>query len=116
MKSHILTEKHQLGIGGVAIGTAFENITDEQAHEILQTAWDKGIRYYDTSPWYGLTKSERRFGHFLTDKDRDDFIFSTKVGRLFHQVPESDVPPTMWKNPLNFDFSMITLPMLYKDL
>ncbi|MGE8513022.1 MAG: aldo/keto reductase [Chryseobacterium culicis] len=104
MKSHILTEKHQLGIGGVAIGTAFENITDEQAHEILQTAWDKGIRYYDTSPWYGLTKSERRFGHFLKDKDRDDFIFSTKVGRLFHQVPESDVPPTMWKNPLNFDF------------
>ncbi|MDR4891962.1 MULTISPECIES: aldo/keto reductase [unclassified Chryseobacterium] len=104
MKSHILTEKHQLGIGGVAIGTAFENITDEQAHEILQTAWDKGIRYYDTSPWYGLTKSERRFGHFLKDKDRDDFIFSTKVGRLFHQVPESDIPPTMWKNPLNFDF------------
>ncbi|MBP1163889.1 D-threo-aldose 1-dehydrogenase [Chryseobacterium sp. PvR013] len=104
MKSHILTEKHQLGIGGVAIGTAFENITDEQAHEILQTAWDNGIRYYDTSPWYGLTKSERRFGHFLTDKDRDDFIFSTKVGRLFHQVPKSDVPPTMWKNPLNFDF------------
>lgn len=39
MKSHILTEKHQLGIGGVAIGTAFENITDEQAHEILQAAW-----------------------------------------------------------------------------
>ncbi|WP_454045705.1 aldo/keto reductase [Chryseobacterium sp. Marseille-Q8038] len=104
MKSHILTEKHQLGIGGVAIGTAFENITDEQAHEILQIAWDNGIRYYDTSPWYGLTKSERRFGHFLKDKDRDDFIFSTKVGRLFHQVPESDVPPTMWKNPLNFDF------------
>ncbi|SEH32972.1 aldo/keto reductase [Chryseobacterium culicis] len=104
MKSHILTEKHRLGIGGVAIGTAFENITDEQAHDILQSAWDTGIRYYDTSPWYGLTKSERRFGNFLKDKDRDDFIFSTKVGRLFHQVPESDVPPTMWKNPLNYDF------------
>ncbi|MDQ1856419.1 aldo/keto reductase [Chryseobacterium sp. WLY505] len=104
MKSHILTEKHQLGIGGVAIGTAFENITDEQAHQILQTAWETGIRYYDTSPWYGLTKSERRFGHFLKDKDRDDFIFSTKVGRLFHQVSESDVPPTMWKKPLHYDF------------
>lgn len=104
MKSHILTEKHQLGIGGVAIGTAFENITDEQAYEILQAAWDIGIRYYDTSPWYGLTKSERRFGNFLKDKDRNDFIFSTKVGRLFHQVSESDVPPTMWKKPLHYDF------------
>lgn len=104
MKSHILTKKHRLGIGGVAIGTAFENITDEQADEILQTAWNAGIRYYDTSPWYGLTKSERRFGHFLKDQHRDDFIFSTKVGRLFHQVSESDVPPTMWKKPLSYDF------------
>ncbi|MFS4428121.1 aldo/keto reductase [Chryseobacterium sp. S90] len=104
MKTEILTEKHRLGIGGVAIGTAFENITDEQAHQILQTAWDSGIRYYDTSPWYGLTKSERRFGDFLKDKDRNDFLFSTKAGRLFHEVPESEVPPTMWKNPLHYDF------------
>ncbi|WP_426478649.1 aldo/keto reductase [Chryseobacterium sp. CBSDS_008] len=104
MNTNVLTEKHQLGIGGVAIGTAFENITDEQAHEILQTAWNMGIRYYDTSPWYGLTKSERRFGDFLKDQERNDFVFSTKVGRLFHEVPESEVPPTMWKKPLNYDF------------
>ncbi|ROI05849.1 aldo/keto reductase [Chryseobacterium sp. G0240] len=104
MKSQTLTEKHRLGIGGVAIGTAFENITDEQAHAILHAAWDTGIRYYDTSPWYGLTKSERRFGEFLKDKNRNDFIFSTKVGRLFHEVLESEVPPTMWKKPLSYDF------------
>jgi D-threo-aldose 1-dehydrogenase len=104
MKTDVLTEKHLLGIGGVAIGTAFEDITDEQAYEILQAAWNTGIRYYDTSPWYGLTRSERRFGSFLKDQNRKDFIFSTKVGRLFHEVPESEVPPTMWKNPLNYDF------------
>lgn len=104
MKAEILTEKHKLGIGGVAIGTAFENITDEQAHEILQAAWNSGIRYFDTSPWYGLTKSERRFGDFLKDKNRNEFVFSTKVGRLFNEVPGSEVPPTMWKNPLPYDF------------
>ncbi|AZB32885.1 aldo/keto reductase [Chryseobacterium bernardetii] len=104
MKTQLLTHKHRLGIGGVAIGTAFENITDEEAHHILQTAWNSGIRYYDTSPWYGLTKSERRFGDFLKDKDHSEFIFSTKVGRLFHQVAAAEVPPTMWKNPLNYDF------------
>lgn len=104
MKSDILTEKHQLGLGGVAIGTAFENITDEQAHDILKAAWDSGIRYYDTSPWYGLTKSERRFGQFLKDQPRNELVFSTKVGRLFHEVPASEVPPTMWKKPLNYDF------------
>ncbi|KPE50887.1 aldo/keto reductase [Chryseobacterium indologenes] len=104
MKSSILTEDHRLGLGGVAIGTAFENITDQESYEILKAAWDQRIRYYDTSPWYGLTRSERRFGSFLKEKDRDDFVFSTKIGRLFTEVPESEVPPTMWKNPLNYDF------------
>ncbi len=104
MKSDILTEKHQLGLGGVAIGTAFEKLTDEQSYEVLRKAWDLEIRYYDTSPWYGLTKSERRFGNFLKDQNRDEFVFSTKVGRLFTEVPESQVPPTMWKAPLHYDF------------
>ena len=99
-----MEEKHKLGMGGVAIGTAFENITDEQAHQILQEAWDLGIRYYDTSPWYGLTKSERRFGDFLTKQHRSEFLFSTKVGRLFKEVAKGEVPPTMWKNPLPFDY------------
>lgn len=104
MKNEIIAEEHALGLGGVAIGTAFEKITDGNAHKILETAWNEGIRYYDTSPWYGLTKSERRFGDFLKHKNRADFLFSTKVGRLFTEVPEEEVPPTMWKAPLNFDF------------
>jgi len=104
MKADILTEKHRLGLGGVAIGTAFEPLTDGDSYEVLQKAWDLGIRYYDTSPWYGLTKSERRFGNFLHGQNRDEFVLSTKVGRLFVEVPESEVPPTMWQAPLNFDF------------
>ncbi|MDP9955449.1 D-threo-aldose 1-dehydrogenase [Epilithonimonas hungarica] len=104
MSHNILQEQHQLGIGGVAIGTAFNDISDERSYEILKTAWDAGIRYFDTSPWYGLTKSERRFGDFLADKKRSEFVFSTKVGRLFKEVSTAEVPPTMWKNPLNFDF------------
>ncbi len=104
MKSDILTERHQLGLGGVAIGTAFEALTDGQSYEVLQKAWDLGIRYYDTSPWYGLTKSERRFGNFLHGQNREEFVLSTKVGRLFAEVTEDEVPPTMWQDPLPFDF------------
>lgn len=96
--------KEKLGLGGVAIGTAFEKISHDQAQEVLAKAWDVGIRYYDTSPWYGLTKSERAFGTFLGDKVREDFVFSTKVGRLFREVPEKQVPPTMWQDPLPYDF------------
>lgn len=95
---------HALGLGGVAIGTAFEKIEDETAHDILHEAWNLGIRYFDTSPWYGLTKSERRFGKFLSQKDPKDFVFSTKVGRLFTKVEEEKVPKTMWKDPLHYDF------------
>lgn len=102
--TEILQEKHRLGLGGVAIGTAFQDISDDKAEKILEVAWNSGIRYYDTSPWYGLTKSERRFGKFLQTKNRDEFVFSTKVGRIFTEVPKEEVPPTMWKNPLNFDF------------
>lgn len=104
MKTFPLQKQHELGLGGVAIGTAFGNISDEQAHAILQKAWDLGIRYYDTSPWYGLTKSERRFGDFLKSKKASDYQLSTKVGRLFEKVNKEDVPPTMWKKPLNYDY------------
>lgn len=104
MKADILTEKHRLGLGGVAIGTAFEPLTDGDSYEVLQKAWDLGIRYYDTSPWYGLTKSERRFGNYLHGQNREDFVLSTKVGRLFVEVPEDEVPPTMWQDPLHYDF------------
>ncbi|SRX54848.1 aldo/keto reductase [Aequorivita sp. CIP111184] len=104
MKKLEIKKEHELGLGGVAIGTGFENITDEQAQHILNKAWDLGIRYYDTSPWYGLTKSERRFGEFLSKKNKNDFLFSTKVGRVFNKVAEDKVPPTMWQNPLNFDY------------
>jgi len=100
----ILNQRHKVGLGGVAIGTAFSDISDITASDILSTAWDAGMRYFDTSPWYGLTKSEKRFGEYLKSKRRDEFVFSTKVGRLFKEVSKDQVPPTMWKNPLDYDF------------
>ena len=104
MANLVLKKEHEVGLGGVPIGTAFEKISDSEAQMVLETAWDSGVRYFDTSPWYGLTLGERRFGEFLKEKNRDEFIFSTKIGRLFTPVEKSEVPKTMWKEPLNFDF------------
>jgi D-threo-aldose 1-dehydrogenase len=70
------------GLGGVPIGNAFEVVSDEEAHETLCAAWEVGVRYYDVSPWYGLGLAERRFGHFLHNQKREDYVLSTKVGRL----------------------------------
>lgn len=84
----------------MAIGSAFKPTTDEQAQETLEAAWAGGVRYYDTSPWYGLGLSERRFGHFLHNQKRDDYALSTKVGRILKAGEPLDHP--LWKKPAPF--------------
>ena len=54
-------EVTQLGFGGAGLGDLFEVIPEAQAAATLEAAWDAGLRYYDTAPWYGLTQSEHRF-------------------------------------------------------
>src|SRR5450432_4001557 len=75
-------ELPRLGFGGAGLGHVFKTITDDQAAATLRAAWDVGVRYYDTSPWYGRGLSERRIGRELCFKRRGDVIVSTKVGRL----------------------------------
>src|SRR5262249_55972616 len=70
------------GIGGVPLGNEFSVVTDEDANAILEAAWSAGVRYYDVAPWYGLGLAERRFGYFLHNKKRSDYILSSKVGKL----------------------------------
>src|SRR6267143_6827873 len=72
----------KFGLGGVPLGTEFEVVTDEEAYKTLDAAWSAGVRYYDVSPWYGLGLAERRFGYFLHNKKRSDYIISSKVGKL----------------------------------
>ena len=54
---------------------------------ILDAAWESGSRYFDTAPLYGLGLSETRLNRFLRGKKRDDYVLSTKVGRLLQVVP-----------------------------
>src|ERR1700745_4015281 len=72
----------KLGLGGVPLGNEFAVVTDKDAYAILEAAWSAGIRYYDVSPWYGLGLAERRYGNFLHNKNRSEYIISSKVGKL----------------------------------
>lgn len=72
----------ELGFGTAPLGNLYKAISDDEADAILARAWDSGIRYYDTAPLYGLGLSETRLNRFLRDKPRDDYVLSTKVGRL----------------------------------
>ncbi|KRC62768.1 aldo/keto reductase [Agromyces sp. Root81] len=72
----------ELGMGAAQLGNLGRAITDEEAAATIDAAWDAGIRYFDTAPHYGLGLSERRLGHALSTRPRDEFVLSTKVGRL----------------------------------
>ncbi|MFF7277958.1 aldo/keto reductase [Streptomyces griseorubiginosus] len=71
----------RLAFGGAAIGNLFTEVSDEQAHEVVTAAWERGIRYFDTAPHYGLGLSERRLGEALARYSRAEYTVSTKVGR-----------------------------------
>ena len=77
-----------LGLGCAQLGNLYRAMTDEHAAAIVETAWDQGIRYFDTAPHYGLGLSERRLGAALAGRPRDEFVLSTKVGRLLEENPD----------------------------
>lgn len=96
--------KSMSGFGGVALGNGFNHNSDLACHEAMEAAWDAGVRYYDTSPWYGLGISERRMGLFLKEKLKEDYTISSKIGRIL--VPEDNYKQEglMWKGQMNASY------------
>jgi D-threo-aldose 1-dehydrogenase len=96
-----------LGLGSAPLGGLFQAVTDDEAHRVVEAAWQTGIRFFDTAPQYGNGLAEQRFGAVLSTKPRDQFVLATKVGRLLRAgaPPQSDTFPGA--PPLNpvFDFT-----------
>lgn len=80
-----------MGLGCAQMGNLYRETSYGECLSAFDTAWDAGIRYFDTAPFYGYTRSERRLGTMITDKVRQDYVLSTKVGRLM--VPDQSVGP-----------------------
>jgi D-threo-aldose 1-dehydrogenase len=76
-----------LGFGAAPIGNLYREIDDDTALAAVEAAWAGGVRYFDTAPHYGLGLSERRLGRALLGRPRDEFVVSTKVGRLLVPNP-----------------------------
>ena len=77
-----------LGFGAATLGNLYAPVTDAQCRAAVDAAWDAGVRYFDTAPHYGLGLSERRLGAALADRPREEFVVSTKVGRLLVDNPQ----------------------------
>ena len=71
-----------LGFGAAPLGNMFRNIPDAEASVTVEAAWDQGTRYFDTAPFYGAGLSEIRLGKVLSKHNREEYVLSTKVGRI----------------------------------
>jgi D-threo-aldose 1-dehydrogenase len=72
----------EIGFGSAPLGNMFRAIPEEEALATVTAAWDDGIRYYDTAPFYGAGLAELRLGEALAGRPRGDYVISTKVGRV----------------------------------
>jgi D-threo-aldose 1-dehydrogenase len=92
------------------MGDPTEIISEQQAADTMIAAYERNIYYFDTAPWYGNTKSEHRVGNFLRTKPRDDFVLSTKVGRIYSRpnnvedFKRNSPYAKRWRGGLPFDF------------
>src|SRR5437763_10557795 len=90
-----------LGLGCATLGGARIPVTRHGAEAIVRAAWDAGVRYVDAAPYYGFGQAERAVGDALRDEPRDEWVLSTKVGRLLRPFPQAAPEPGR-KHPLPF--------------
>lgn len=110
-----------LGLGGAPLGELFLKVPESQAQETLQAAWEAGIRYFDTAPWYGHGLSEHRIGHLLRQQNPEEFLCSTKVGRVYSRFRgrAEDCQSAPWTGglpfTLRFDYTYDGIMRSYED-
>jgi D-threo-aldose 1-dehydrogenase len=87
-----------LGLGTAPLGGLFEPVSDADAAAVIDAAWEGGVRFFDTAPWYGFGRAETRVGPAL--RGRAGWSLSTKVGRLLEPSDAPPGPENGWPDPL----------------
>ncbi|GAA6159926.1 aldo/keto reductase [Ruegeria sp. HU-ET01832] len=107
------------GFGTAPIGNIFREIDEETSDAMIQHSWDKGVRYFDTAPMYGHGLSELRTGQSLRWKNRDDYVLSSKVGRVLKPAKRSDINFEPWTNAapftMHFDYTYDGVMRSFED-
>src|SRR5437660_7509758 len=83
------------GLGCATMGGHRIPVSRAEAEAIVVAAWEAGVRYVDTAPYYGFGQAERAVGDALRAEPRDEWVLSTKVGRLLRprSTPPDDATP-----------------------
>jgi D-threo-aldose 1-dehydrogenase len=92
------------GFGAAHLGELYSKVDESQSQATLAAAWDAGVRFFDTAPWYGRGLSEHRLGGFLRTRPRDEFVINTKVGRYLRRPDDPATFSTApWTGGLPFE-------------
>lgn len=78
----------KIGLGTVSFGGLYSPTTQDMANEAVHTCLDSGVNYFDTAPLYGYGEAEKRLGVALQGIRRDQYVVSTKVGRVLDPISE----------------------------
>ena len=94
-----------LGFGAASLGNLYHAVSNNEAEKTLLATINSGINYFDTAPRYGAGLSERRVGDALRPLNKQDYVISTKVGRLLHPDPAADIDKLRhgFLTPMKFD-------------
>ena len=99
----------RLGLGTAPLGNMGRVLDEVEARRVIETAWATGVRYVDTAPLYGHGLAENRVGAALRGAPRDEFLVSTKVGRLLSPCQVGDEASGIYLSPppfrVSFDYS-----------
>ncbi|MDO6847749.1 aldo/keto reductase [Priestia megaterium] len=94
----------KLGFGTAPLGNMYRNIPEEEAIATVDAAWESGIRYFDAAPLYGAGLAEMRLGDALSKRNRDEYVLSTKVGRVISDELEDTSSRDMGEKGGLFEF------------
>jgi len=87
-----------IGLGGAPMSGFRVTIPEAEALALTDATYELGVRYFDTAPAYGFGRSELRMGAGLRDKPREDFVLSTKIGRILHAMKPGEKPPADFRD------------------
>ena len=82
----------RLSLGTAPLAGLFKSVDISESDQLINTALESGINYFDTAPLYGHGLAEQRLGRIL-GKVSKPFVLQTKVGRVLNWVEKADPVP-----------------------
>jgi D-threo-aldose 1-dehydrogenase len=85
-------ELTRLSLGTAPLAGLFKSVDISESDQLIHTALDNGMNYFDTAPLYGHGLAEERLGRILGSVTKP-FVLQTKVGRVLNWVEKADSVP-----------------------